>query len=35
MGNYTQEQVDRALSSEKMNSELMVRALTELKAEGY
>lgn len=35
MGNYTQEQVDRALSDEKMNSELMVRALTELKAEGY
>ena len=35
MGNYTQEQVYRALSSEKMNSELMVRALTELKAEGY
>ena len=35
MGNYTQEQVDRALSSDKMNSELMVRALTELKAEGY
>ena len=35
MGKYTQEQVDLALSDQKMNSELMVRALTELKAEGY
>ena len=32
---YTQEQVDLALSGQKMNSELMVRALTELKSEGY
>ncbi len=35
MGKYTQEQVDLALSGQKMNSELMVRALTELKSEGY
>jgi sulfonate transport system substrate-binding protein len=35
MGKYDQEQVDKALSPDKLNSELMVRALNELKAEGY
>lgn len=34
IGNYTQEQADLALSDEKMNTELMVQALTELKEEG-
>lgn len=35
MGKYSPEQVDKALAPDKLNSELMVRALNELKAEGY
>jgi len=35
MGKYTQEQVDVALAPDKLNSELMVRALNELKEEGF
>ena len=35
MDKYSQEQVDKALDSSKLNSELMVRALNELKTEGY
>lgn len=33
MGKYSPEQVDKALAADKLNSELMVRALNELKAE--